>query len=757
MLANLLSAPKHEGQKSDQFFPAVESQDQLKKEISDMLSDPDTDRQRDHEFERIEREKDRRAQADMLRAIVEMNRPSCNPEVECFKVKFDAMEDKDDVDSYLEHFERIAALHRWPRHVMAVRLLPLLKGQARDCVRDIPDDEITSNDVIKRALLFRFKRTPEYFRKKFRTSRREEGESFLQAVNKMVDQAKKWCTMKGCNRRDPDQVWDLFMQEACFQLLPPELETRVREREPSNYQDIAKLADTIFEARSATRMSRNLQPGSQPSAKPQGSKPATVPVSDKSQVVRDTTKFKRDGCHACGALDHFKRDCPSRKKVNVSMVVTEPEPDVPDLSVCDICAKSRVLSVSMVVTTLVSTPDPGLSDNDQEREFKPQGRARVNGKEVTALRDTGSETVVVAACLVKEVNWTGREERVRLADASICRPFKTAIAHLESPYISEKVEAIVMDHPSAEVITGNRAVSSCGRVIKIPVLPGVQSSRDPGIPVSRDPGVQRKKTRRGKKQKKGSPSAGQQDLRLSSATSVRSADKCVRSVYGQATPVDTSKRDREIEERMRREDTVPKYSPSKKRGKLHRGQVSSTVRATVCDSVGDSPTTSRRSAPVKVGQSRETREETRDPDRAERSTSAPTENGTDTEPRGEKSSQSAGNSGSGSQGRGDRLRASVGKDSAEGASCASSSESTEAGARERGLPHYVDAGSRGTESRRIEVVQDVTIKRERSKEMFEADVPINVYAWIFNFRTGEWEHYDGYVIGNVYVSSEDFK
>ena len=34
VLANLLGATKHEGQKVDQFFPAVEYQDQLKKEIN---------------------------------------------------------------------------------------------------------------------------------------------------------------------------------------------------------------------------------------------------------------------------------------------------------------------------------------------------------------------------------------------------------------------------------------------------------------------------------------------------------------------------------------------------------------------------------------------------------------------------------------------------------------------------------------------------------------------------------------------------
>ena len=111
------------------------------------------------------------------------------------------------------------------------------------------------------------------------------------------------------------------------------------------------------------------------------------------------------------------------------------------------------------------------SDNDQEREFEPRGRAIVNGQEVSALRDTGAEAVVVASRLVKEVDWTGCEVRVRLADANVCGKFKTAIVHLESPYLDEKVEAIVMDNPSADVILGNRATLDDGTVVKIPVFP----------------------------------------------------------------------------------------------------------------------------------------------------------------------------------------------------------------------------------------------------------------------------------------------
>ena len=47
VLANLLHAQKHEGQKADLFCPAVESQDQFKREIGELLSERNTDRERE--------------------------------------------------------------------------------------------------------------------------------------------------------------------------------------------------------------------------------------------------------------------------------------------------------------------------------------------------------------------------------------------------------------------------------------------------------------------------------------------------------------------------------------------------------------------------------------------------------------------------------------------------------------------------------------------------------------------------------------
>ena len=97
------------------------------------------------------------------------------------------------------------------------------------------------------------------------------------------------------------------------------------------------------------------------------------------------------------------------------------------------------------------------------------------------------------------------------------------------------------------------------------------------------------------------------------------------------------------------------------------------------------------------------------------------------------------------------------EDRAGRASCASLNDSTEAGVRRREVPRLVNEKGRTSESSRIEVTQDCKIAKKRSAEVLDGDSPVYIFSYIFNYATSEWEHYDGYVIGDVYVSSEDIK
>ena len=390
-------------------------------------------------FEREERSKERLAQAEILREIVaQMARPD-DARQSCFKVRLEPLDDKDDVDMYLDHFEKIAVLHGWPKEVWAIRLLPCLKGQARECVQRLSLHDSADYCAIKTALMVRFRKSSEFYRKRFRTYRKDEKESFTQAVSRIEGFATKWGAMEGCDMGNVEEVWDLFLREAAYRLLPPEVELKVRERDPRSAKDVGKFADVIQEARGSCRTA-----GPQPQRRGNVQDPPVRGARDQAQIQ----------CYVCKRFGHVKRDCPKLK--NASVIVG-----------CD------------------STADLSLCTSDKEKEFNPVTTAKVNGVTVGALRDTGAGAVVVAARLVARDDWTGESVQVRMADAGICQQLRTARIKLESKFVSGRVVAMVMEDPSHDVIIGNKAELENGHVVKIPVFEAENSDVATAVEVTR--------------------------------------------------------------------------------------------------------------------------------------------------------------------------------------------------------------------------------------------------------------------------------
>ena len=73
----------------------------------------------------------------------------------------------------------------------------------------------------------------------------------------MKSYVERWFAMLHKDLDNVDDVLDVFLQEAVFKLLHPEMEIRVREQRPSSYTAILELADNFAEARSAARPSRS--------------------------------------------------------------------------------------------------------------------------------------------------------------------------------------------------------------------------------------------------------------------------------------------------------------------------------------------------------------------------------------------------------------------------------------------------------------------------------------------------------------------
>ena len=86
-------------------------------------------------------------------------------------------EKHDDMDTFIERFERFAESQGWRRDEWAVYLSPLLTGKGLQVFSSTPSDEALQYDILKRALLKRYEMTEEGFRNKFRHTNSEQGET----------------------------------------------------------------------------------------------------------------------------------------------------------------------------------------------------------------------------------------------------------------------------------------------------------------------------------------------------------------------------------------------------------------------------------------------------------------------------------------------------------------------------------------------------------------------------------------------------
>ena len=73
--------------------------------------------------------------------------------------KFD--EEKDDMDAFLERFERFASNQGWPEGIWAVSLSPLLTGKGLQVYSSMPSDQASDYEKLKKAILKRYQLTEE--------------------------------------------------------------------------------------------------------------------------------------------------------------------------------------------------------------------------------------------------------------------------------------------------------------------------------------------------------------------------------------------------------------------------------------------------------------------------------------------------------------------------------------------------------------------------------------------------------------------
>ena len=91
-------------------------------------------------------------------------------------------EQKDNMDGYLERYERLATSQEWDEGDWAVNLSPLLAGKGLQVYSSMTPGDANNNEKLKTALLQWYELTEDAFCRKFRENQPEVGGAVSSSV-----------------------------------------------------------------------------------------------------------------------------------------------------------------------------------------------------------------------------------------------------------------------------------------------------------------------------------------------------------------------------------------------------------------------------------------------------------------------------------------------------------------------------------------------------------------------------------------------
>ena len=378
---------------------------------------------------------------------------------------------RDDLDAYLQRFERFATNAKWEKTGWATKLSALLSGRALDVYSRLSEEAAVDYDQVKLALMKRYDLTEDGYRRKFRVSKPESDESPDQFIVRLSKYLMRWIELSKTTESF-EGLRDLIVKEQFINSCPKELAVHLRERAPENLDQIAKIADQYLEAHGR----RLFNPVKNEAPEQTDDDESERTLSDSSTV----RCFKCNGrghksfncpnvvrrCYLCNKQGHEAHNCKSsglrpggqtkisnpvpRDHISAGCLVQSPlvratkeelESCIRDNQLMLACGKSVPVVSSVCVQPLAEARMPVV-------------KGKVGNTSANVLRDTGCSGVVVKKELVAEDQYTGEYNHMVLIDGTV-RKVPVARIYVDTPYLTGIVEAQCLPHAIYDLVIGN--------------------------------------------------------------------------------------------------------------------------------------------------------------------------------------------------------------------------------------------------------------------------------------------------------------
>uniref|UniRef100_A0A8C5RWU6 Uncharacterized protein n=1 Tax=Laticauda laticaudata TaxID=8630 RepID=A0A8C5RWU6_LATLA len=149
----------------------------------------------------------------------------------------------DDAKIFLISFEQVAEACRWPKAEWMARLLPALTGSAREAFNGLETIDQEDYGKVKAAILRGAAFKMEAQRQHFRQFRYQEVEDPRRVYSDLRELCYQWLKPE---KHTKEEILELLILEQFLAILPPEIQSWIRECDPENWVQTTDLMEDFL-------------------------------------------------------------------------------------------------------------------------------------------------------------------------------------------------------------------------------------------------------------------------------------------------------------------------------------------------------------------------------------------------------------------------------------------------------------------------------------------------------------------------------